>query len=94
MCSMAGIICIANSNVNKSRPELEKKRILRTRKSIFEVLVQLGSPDAIRRAIRMTEVSFWKLVDILFKGNMHIERKRGIGVGGDISNPCKLYIAL
>ena len=94
MCSMAGIICAAHFNVKNFRPDLEKKRILRTRKSIVEVLVQLGSPDAIRRAIRMTEVSFWKLVDILFKGSMHNERKRGIGVGGDISNPCKLYIAL
>ena len=94
MCCMAGIICVVTSSVKKFRPDLEKERVIRTRSSIFEVLAQLGSPDAIRRAIRMTEDSFWKLVDILFKGDMHNDRKRGIAVGGDLSNPCKLYIGL
>ena len=92
---MAGIICAtSNSNVKAIRPELEKKKIVRVRRSIFDVLQQLGGPDDIRRAIRMTEDSFWKLTDILFKGDSYKDRKRGVAVGGDISNPCKLYIAL
>ena len=95
ICNTAGIICAtSNSNVQKFRPDLEKKRIIRIRRSIFEVLEQLGGPDDIRRAIRMTEDSFWNLTNILFKGNSYKDRKRGVAVGGDISNPCKLYIAL
>ena len=77
ICNMAGIICAtSNSNVQKFRPELEKKRIIRIRRSIFEVLEQLGGPDDIRRAIRMTEDSFWNLTVILFKGNLYKDRKR------------------
>ena len=46
ICNTAGIICVtSNYNVQKFRPELEKKRMIRIRRSIFEVLEQLDGPD-------------------------------------------------
>ena len=68
--------------------------IPRTRKTMPGIFSELG-PKTTRRMYRMTESSFWDLLDII-RPQMHVskKRKRGSTPNGDITKDLRLAMAL